>query len=197
MDLMENSNLENLIRSCIKGDRKCQKAFFKMFYGKMLAVCLRYAKDTEEARDICQDGFIKVFANLENYEFSGSLEGWVRRIIVNTAIDAYRKRKDIFYEFNDNLEYEEDTTDHIEVMEEQMMNKLKVEVVIQLTQKLTPVYRTVLNLYVFENFSHKEIAEELNISVGTSKSNLSKAKRNLKKLFEDYLNGSRQAIAND
>jgi len=192
MKQSQDKNMDKLIGACIAGNRKAQKEFFKMFYGKMLAVCMRYATNTDEAKDICQDGFVKVFSNLNAYESSGSIEGWIRKIMVNTAIDAYRKRKDFYLEFDDAIDYQAEEVDKIAQDEEQMINKIKVEVVMQLVQKLSPVYRTVLNLYVFENYSHKEIADELNISIGTSKSNLSKAKRNLKNLFEAHISDARK-----
>ena len=85
--------LIKIVEGCLKGDRKCQQAVYQKFYGKMLGLCMRYAKDKDEARDILQDGFIKVFSNMKNYGGNGSFEGWVRRIVTNTAIDFYRKNK--------------------------------------------------------------------------------------------------------
>ena len=153
---------------------------------------MRYADNREEAKDILHDGFIKVFANLKYFEFKGSLEGWVKRIITNTAIDNVRKKKNFLVELDENRNYDEIADDHNENEEYEQFNHIKVEIIMQLIQKLSPMYRAVFNLYIFEEFTHKEIAEQLNINIGTSKSNFAKAKRNLIKLFENHLNGHKQ-----
>lgn len=175
---MEHPSIKNLIEGCAKGDRNCQKKIYELYYGKMMGVCLRYAKNREEAKDLLHDGFMKVFDNINKFNFSGSFDGWVRRIMVNTTIDHYRKNKNIFLkdieDFN-NLEYEETDTD--------VLSQLRTEDILKLVQQLSPACRTVFSLYVVEGYSHKEVADELGISVGTSKSNLSKAKYNLQKMF--------------
>ena len=188
-DLSDVGNIEQLVEACIRKDRLSQQKLYKTFYGKMLTVCMRYADNREEAKDILHDGFIKVFANLKNFEFKGSLEGWVKRIITNTAIDNVRKKKNFILELDENRNYEGIADDYNENQEYEQFNHLKVEIILQLIQKLSPMYRTVFNLYVFEELSHKEIAEQLNINIGTSKSNYAKAKRNLIKLFENHSNG--------
>ena len=151
----------------------------------MMSVCLRYTKNHDQAKDILQDGFIKVFRNLAKFNRDGSFEGWVRRIMVNTAIDHFRRARHSYLllgedrsmdEFEDLAEEEDNEVD--ETME------LKPADVINAMQKLTPAYRTVFNLYVFEEMTHKEIAETLDINIGTSKSNLAKAKNNLKRLLK-------------
>lgn len=184
IDLSDKIAVEHLVRLAIKGDRKSQQQIFQLFYGKMLAATMRYAADEDEAKDILQDGFIKVFANLIFFENKGSLEGWVRRIITNTAIDSVRKKKDFHVQLDEERTLIIDN--HEEDVELERYNNIKVEVIMKLIQKLSPVYKLVFNMYVFENYSHKEIAEELNINIGTSKSNLAKAKMNLKKLFDNY-----------
>ena len=88
--------LDDIVKSCVKGDRKAQKELYEMFYSKMMGVCYRYVNNTEDAKDILQDGFVKVYSNIKKYNFNGSLEGWIRRIMVNTAIDHFRKHKDVF-----------------------------------------------------------------------------------------------------
>ncbi len=190
MDLSDISKVKQLVEACIKGERKSQKQFYQMFYGKMLASCMRYAENREEAKDIVHDGFIKVFANLKDFGFKGSLEGWVKRIVTNTAIDAVRKKKTFLVELEDNKNYDGIIDDYSDNMEYEHLLNVKVEIIMKLIQKLSPMYKMVFNLYVFEELTHKEIAEQLNINIGTSKSNFAKARKNLIKLFENYNNGN-------
>ena len=184
--MAEKINFEQLISNCIKGDRKSQQVFFQSFYGKMLSISFRYANDLDEAKDILQDAFIKVFASLPNFGNKGSLEGWVRRIVVNTAIDYIRRKKDFMLDVdaNPNL-IELSTSDEDSDLSE--YSKVRVEILVKLIQKLSPAYRTVFNLYVLEDYTHKDVAQKLGISEGTSKSNLAKAKCNLRQLFDDYI----------
>lgn len=193
MKLAEKINFEELIPNCIQGDRKSQQKFFQLFYGKMLNVCFRYSNDMDEAKDILQDAFIKVFASLEHFGNKGSLEGWVRRIVVNTAIDTIRRKKDFMLDIDDNsnqalLSNPEEESSLSEYA------KIKAEILLKLIQKLSPAYKTVFNLYVLEDYSHKDIANELGISEGTSKSNLAKAKCNLKQLFDDYIKNNKHEL---
>ena len=174
---------QELIDGCLKGDSRSQHAIYKMYYGKMKAVCLRYASSTDEAKDMVQDGFIKVFSSLEKFEGNGSLEGWIRRIMVNLSIDQYRKKKhhvDLDLENSKHL-VEENTEEEDEL--ESDIYDFQPHHIVEAMQQLSPVYRTVFNLYVFENFSHQEISEKLGISLGTSKSNYAKAKKNMKKIL--------------
>ncbi len=174
---------QELIDGCLKGDSRSQHAVYKMYYGKMKAVCLRYASSTDEAKDMVQDGFIKVFSSLEKFEGNGSLEGWIRRIMVNLSIDQYRKKKhhvDLDLENSKHL-VEENTEEEDEL--ESDIYDFQPHHIVEAMQQLSPVYRTVFNLYVFENFSHQEISEKLGISLGTSKSNYAKAKKNMKKIL--------------
>lgn len=171
-------DLEEVIELCKKSDRRAQEQLFRHFYGKMLAVCLRYIQDRDSAQEVLQEGFIKVFDNIKGYDSKGSFEGWVRRIMANSAIDAIRKiRKDtkISDDVNDFKYIPEDEEDG----EAWDITTLKAEVAMEAIQRLSPAYRTVFNLYVLEEYTHKEIAEKLGISEGTSKSNLAKAKMNL------------------
>ncbi|HOT89024.1 MAG TPA: sigma-70 family RNA polymerase sigma factor [Bacteroidales bacterium] len=192
IDLSDIGNVNKLIKGCIESDRKSQQTFYQAFYGKMLSVCMRYADNREEAKDMLHDGFIKVFASLNDFEFKGSLEGWIRKIVTNTAIDTVRKKKNFIVELEENRNYDHFFDDNLETKEQQEFVTLKAETMMLLIQKLSPMYRTVFNLYVFEDLSHKEIAEQLNINIGTSKSNYAKAKKNLIKLFEDYTNEHQQ-----
>lgn len=159
-----------------------------MFYGKMYAVCLRYIKDEDVAKDVVQDGFIKVFDKIGKYNHQGSFEGWMRRLIVNTAIDFLRKQKNHFVAM-DNDAVMKDVDDQLNIEEgvDEELLQIKAELAMEAVQELSPAYRTVFNMYVIENYSHREIAEILDISEGTSKSNLAKAKQNLRKILEEKL----------
>lgn len=176
-----------LVEGCIAQDRRAQQRVYEIFYGKMMAVCMRYTKNTDQAKDILQDGFIKVFRSMETFNKAGSFEGWIRRIIVNTAIDHFRRSKHSYLLLGEDRSIEDfkdqDEEDTLADEGNDDLPDLKPADVINAMQKLTPAYRTVFNLYVFEEMTHKEIADALGINVGTSKSNLAKAKHNLKKLL--------------
>ena len=189
MRIDENAQKEELkstINGCANGDRVCQKKIYTLYYQKMMGVCLRYSKDQDEAKDILHDGFLKVFDSVHKYNFKGSFEGWVRRIIVNTTVDFFRKNKIK----SKSLDYEADILD-LESWNEQddtsMFNQFNMQEVMAEIQNLSPAYRTVFNMFVLEEYSHKEIADQLGISVNASKSNLSKAKINLRKVFLEKL----------
>jgi len=181
---VENDQLKELIQRCVSHDRIAQEQLFKLFYGKMMGVCLRYTKDRDRAQEVVQESFIKIFDKLDEFDFKGSFEGWVRRIMVNASIDAIRKRNrqpfstDEEYMFNDSYSVQEhDFDDDI--------TKIKAEHAMEAIQQLSPAYQTVFNLYVIENYSHKEIAQILDINEGTSKSILAKAKQNLRKILSE------------
>lgn len=180
-------SLKIIIEGCVRNERMAQEQLFKLFYGKMLSVCLRYTVDHDSAQEILQDGFIKVFEKLDSFDFKGSFEGWVRRIIANTAIDAIRKSKKMPYLSENGSEFISETENPMEEAEIQNFRELKAEVAMQAIQHLSPAYRTVFNLYVLEEYTHKEISEMLGISEGTSKSNLAKAKQNLQRIIETKL----------
>lgn len=175
-----------IIKGCLKNDRASQKALYEMFYSKMLGVCSRYAKDREEAKDILHDGFMKVYNNLKKFNGNGSFEGWVRRIMVNTAIDQIRKNKQDYLIVSTVYANEKANVPVEEINEDELLHNIKEEDIMKAVQELSPAYRTVFNLYVIEEYTHKEIAELLDISEGTSKSNLSKAKFNLKKNLSHF-----------
>jgi len=184
MDLTNQTEVRKIVEGCAKGKSEYQQALYKQLYSKMMGVCYRYANRPEDAKDLFQEGFIKVFQKIEKFNFNGSLEGWVRRIMVNNAIDYYRKNKNK-YAFSESLVEaerlsEEDETDGI-------FEGISAKQLLEFIQELSPMYRTVFSLYVLDDYSHAEISEELNISEGTSKSNLSKAKRNLKKMILEHL----------
>ena len=180
MDLSDEKDVRELVKGCAEGRRSYQQLLYKSMYGKMMAVCYRYTSRPSDAKDLFQDGFIKVFNKIEKFDFKGSLEGWVRRIMVNNAIDYYRKNKNKFA-ISETLVNAENIPDN--ESDEGIFEGITSAELLELVQELTPVYRTVFNLFVLDDFSHAEIAEELGVSEGTSKSNLSKAKKNLKKLI--------------
>lgn len=184
MDLKNKEQASHLVEQCIKGNRKSQKTLYKAFYGKMLGVCLRYSSDYNEAKDLVQDGFIKVFEKLCSYNHKGSLEGWIRRLIMNNTIDYLRKKKKMPFNYEEESGIKQLEDDGDEGIIQQKITQLKAEKIIELIQKLSPAYRSVFNLYVIEDYSHKEIAEMLGISIGTSKSNLAKAKQKLRELYK-------------
>lgn len=150
---------------------------------------MRYIPDRDSAQEVLQEGFIKVFEKLGAFDYKGSFEGWIRRIIANTAIDAIRKsKKDPYLTDNDN-DFKLGASDPMVEQEELEFVDLKAEIAMGAIQQLSPAYRAVFNLYVLEDYSHKEIGEILGISEGTSKSNLAKAKMNLQKILsEKFMN---------
>ena len=146
---------------------------------------MRYARDRDSAEEMLQEGFIKVFEKLEGFDYKGSFEGWMRRIIANTAIDQIRKsKKDPMLTDNDE-DFKLGSEDRIVEQEEADALEIRAEMAMEAIQQLSPAYRAVFNLYVMEEYTHKEIAEILNISEGTSKSNLAKAKMNLQKILKE------------
>lgn len=170
---MENKGkrrgVNNLLDACKTGDRKAQESLYKTLSLKMMGVCMRYAKDTNEAEDVLQMGFIKVFQKVSEFRGEGSFEGWIRRIMVNTAIESYRKNLR-------NLNVVDIDEVHDQPQSTFDMSGLEMKDLLKLVQQLSNGYRLVFNMYVIEGFSHKEIAAELGISEGTSKSQLAKAK---------------------
>lgn len=160
-----------------------RQSLCELYYGKMMGVCLRYAKDKDQAKDILHDGFIKVFDKINQFDNKGSLEGWIRRVMVNTAIDFCRKNTFTF-SMDEKFDLEDlDSNGTNESDLEAFLNTFSADQIMKMVQGLSPVYRVVFNLYAIENYSHKEISEKLGISEGASKSNLSRARINLQKMF--------------
>ncbi|MEN9290788.1 MAG: hypothetical protein RLZZ357_631 [Bacteroidota bacterium] len=181
----QQKELKTIVEACLRGERRAQERLFQTYYGKMLAVCMRYLSDRDSAQEILQVSFLKVFDKLEFFDFTGSLEGWIRRIVTNTAIDHLRKaKKDPFLSDQDN-DFVTGSSDPMVESEQIALLDLKAQVAIEAIGKLSPAYRAVFNLYVIEEHTHKEIAEILGISEGTSKSNLAKAKMNLQRLLKE------------
>ena len=185
---MNKDQLNEIIKRCIKKDKDAQEEFFKYFYGKMMVVCSRYTRDKDEAKDVLQDAFMKVFDNLQKYEVTGSIEGWVRRIFTNTAIDHYRKQKNKFNLIEEgNVKDEYNIYDDLEE-DESIYSRIKPADILEAMNQLSPAYRTVFNLYAIENHTHQEVSEILGINIGTSKSNYAKAKAKLKKVLSKKFN---------
>jgi RNA polymerase sigma-70 factor (ECF subfamily) len=182
---VEQDRLREIIEGCKREEKSAQKQLFNSFYSKMLGICLRYTKDKDRAQEVVQEGFIKIFDKLDEFDFKGSFEGWMRRIMVNASIDAIRKKKRTAFSTDEEFLFENNSLYEEEDPLEEMLIKLKAEEALKAVQNLSPAYQTVFNLYVIENYSHAEIAEILNISEGTSKSNLAKAKQNLRKMLLD------------
>lgn len=184
-EVENKEQLKAIIDGCLQNDRRSQEQLFKLFYGKMLPVCIRYVSDRDTAQEVLQEGFIKIFEKLGAFDHKGSFEGWIRRIVANTAIDAIRKSKKDPYRTDNDNDFKIGAEDLMVDREEMETLDLKAQVAMEAVQKLSPAYRAVFNLYVLEEYSHKEIGAILGISEGTSKSNLAKAKMNLQKILSE------------
>jgi RNA polymerase sigma factor (sigma-70 family) len=177
----------DLIEGCIKGDRRMQEELYRRFAPKMYAVCLRYSNNSEDAQDLLQEGFIKVYRNLHRFRAEGSFEGWIRRVFVNTSIEHFRKKSAKLSMVSDK---EESTIEDTDIS---ALENLAEKDIINIIQELSPGYRTVFNLYVVEGYSHKEIGDLLGISEGTSKSQLARAKAVLQKKVAQYLSDTQKS----
>ncbi|HOO99204.1 MAG TPA: RNA polymerase sigma factor [Bacteroidales bacterium] len=173
--------IKDIIKGCLKGNRRDQELLYRRFASRMYAVCLQYSGNDEEARDILQEGFIKIFENLANYKHEGSFEGWIRRIMVNTSLEKYRSK---------NLLHRVDDIDQIQEPDAEPYNDdyagLQAVDLMGIIRELPPKYRMVFNLFAIEGYSHKEISAMMNISEGTSKSNLSRARVILQRKVISY-----------
>jgi RNA polymerase sigma-70 factor (ECF subfamily) len=167
-----------LIQGCKRNDRESQRLLYQHYYGFAMGICLRYCRTSDEAKEVLNDGFMKVFQKIDQYNQDTSFHGWLKKILINTAIDQYRREK---------KHYNHADLDSVRSAQSSSTNALDHlthHELLGLVQKLTPAYRAVFNLYVLDGYTHDEIAKMLNISEGTSKSNLSKARENLKKMLE-------------
>ena len=164
-----------------------QEELYNRFAPKMYAVCLRYSNNADDAQDLLQEGFIKIFKNLDRFRAEGSFEGWIRRVFVNTSIEHYRRKVNLT-----STSEREDAL--IEDGSWNALDKLAEKDIIKLVQELSPGYRTVFNLYAIEGYSHKEVGGLLGISEGTSKSQLARAKGILQKKVEQFLDEKRKSI---
>ncbi len=170
-------SLNQLIENCRINDTKAQGELYKLFSSKLFSVCLKYSRNYAEAEDNLQDAFLTIFNKIEQYKNKGSFEGWLKRIAINTALQRYRNEK-VFDIVNENIE------DDVELEIDE--DHVSLDYLLKIIQELPDRYRLVFNLYVLDGYSHKEIAEMLNINIGTSKSNLARARQTLKETIENY-----------
>lgn len=184
------TEIRNIINGCLKGSRRDQELLYRRYAAKLYAACLQYSGNDEEARDILQEGFIKIFENLIHYKYEGSFDGWVRRIIVNTALEKYRSKHNL---------YRVDDIDQIPEQFAEPDNEdyagLGARDLMEIIRELPPRYRIVFNLFAIEGYSHKEISEMMSISEGTSKSNLSRARVILQRRVGSYT-GLKKTVIN-
>jgi RNA polymerase sigma factor (sigma-70 family) len=169
---------KQLIAHCLQGDRNAQRRLYELFSDKMMGVCLRYCKDKETAKDLLHDGFLKIYTHLDSFEGKGSFEGWIRRIMINTALEYLRKKSDEGY----NMDIEEAftlTSDDYGVLE-----KMQADELLKTIQKLPDTYRTTFNLFVIEGYSHREIAEAMNITESSSRVYLTRAKQLIQQMLK-------------
>ena len=181
--MLSEQELEVHIRGCALNKRESQKKIYSSFYGYAMSICHRYTNHEEDATEILNDGFLKVFVEIYRFKPAytdtiNSFKGWIRKIMIYTAIDHFRKN--VKHRMTTELN---ETYMHLPDGDEDALAKISHEEIINAIKFLTPGYRTVLNLFIIEGFSHDEIAKELGISVGTSKSNLAKARKQLQKIL--------------
>ena len=166
---------QQLIEGCRKGDRRAQKALYETYSRKMMSICLRYVSDWETARDLLQDGFLKVFTHLDSYSGNGSFEGWLRKIFVNSALE-YLRHSDILREST-----ELDQTAELTQTDCSPLSDISAAELMKLVQSLPAGFRTIFNLFAIEGYSHKEISERLQITESTSRSQYARAKQLLQR----------------
>ena len=171
-------SLNQLIQKCKEKNVKAQSELYHLFSGKLFSICLKYSRNYAEAEDNLQDAFVTIFNKIGQYKEKGSFEGWLKRVTINTALQRYRADKGVLNLVN------EDFADEEEVLVD--TDSIPIDYLLKIIQELPDRYRLVFNLYVLDDFSHQEIADMLKISVGTSKSNLSRAKQLLKEQIEIY-----------
>lgn len=174
------TDLREIILGCQKGKRSSQDRLYAQYSNMLFGVCLRYTNTREEAEDVMQEGYVKIFKNIGSYSMEGSFEAWMRRIMINTAITGYRKNKKHMYQADitepANMEYYKTDGNTTDYTQEELMNAI---------EQLPPGYKLVFNMYVIEGYKHKEIAEQLGININTSKSQLSRAKQYLQSYLAD------------
>lgn len=171
-------SLEQLIENCIKQDAEAQSQLYKQYASKLFSLCLKYSKNYAEAEDNLHDAFITVFSKISQYKNKGSFEGWLKRIAINTALQRYRDSVGVYDIVNEGQI--EDVSVDLEDSD------LSIDFLLKIIQELPDRYRLVFNLYVLDGYSHVEISELINISTGTSKSNLARARLILRDKIEDY-----------
>jgi RNA polymerase sigma-70 factor (ECF subfamily) len=171
--------LDNIIRGCQAGDPRAQRELYTLFKDKMFGICIRYAGNYDDAQDIVHDGFIKIYLKIGQFRFEGSFEGWMRRIMVNTALEKFRMQSQII-----NINEYTKEIDAVDTFD--FSSEISARELVKFIQELSPRYRMVFNLYAIEGYSHKEISNMMDISEGTSKSNLSRARSILQEKVRKY-----------
>lgn len=177
--MADDRNFKKLIKSCRSDNRNAQKELYKTYYSFAMQICSRYTQTLDDAKEAMNDGFMKVFGSLKNYDLDRPFQPWLRQIMVRTAIDHFHKN-------NPKLDHIDMETGMSQSAENQAIDKVSYEEVLEIIRKLPPMYQTVFNLYAIEGFKHSEIAEMLNISEGTSKSNYARAREKLRLYLEKY-----------
>lgn len=176
--LKDSEELQHLLRGCLKKNSKSQELLYKQFYSYGMSVAFRYAKNRDEATEILNDSFMKVFQNISKYDGNRAFITWFRTIVINTAINQYKKYL--------KHSYHEDITEAKSVsINQSALDSMSYNEILALVQNLTPAYRAVFSLYVIDGHSHEEISKMLGISVGSSKSNLSRARVRLQEMLQD------------
>jgi RNA polymerase sigma-70 factor, ECF subfamily len=184
-EVIPENDLQKLIKGCLADERSCQRRLYDLYSPKMLPVCLRYAADQQEAEEILQDGFLQMFRHIKQYKQIGTFDAWLRKIMVNCALMRYRANSSISRVISLTEAHDHMTTS------EDFLGRISEKELIRLIQQLPPAYRLVFNLYVFEGLKHREISLLLNITEGTSKSNLSDARALLRKALSPELNAAK------
>lgn len=177
---MNGTDLDQLLNACRKQDRLAQKELYRQFYRYAMSVALRYGDDENEAIEITNDAFLKVFLNINRYDASKPFKPWFRRILINTAINQVKKKQRFKLTQLMEAEFEIPSTEDI-------LARIGFEELMKMVRSLSLAYRTVFNMYVIDGYTHEEIATTLGISVGTSKSNLARAREKLRQLLIDEL----------
>ncbi len=167
-----------LVQLCLKENAPAQKRLYELFASKMNGVCYRYARNGEDARDILQEGFIKVFTRLKSFKGDGPLEAWIRRIMVNTALDFIKARSKNLFDDEEKIDVKNHATNP------EVMNKLQSEDLVNCISKLPEGFKAVFNLYAIEGFSHKEVGELLGITESTSRSQYTRARTKLEQIIQ-------------
>lgn len=181
--------IKNIIKGSLAGNRRDQELLYRRHSPKLYGVCLQYSGNDDEARDILQEGFIKIFENLIHYKFEGSFEGWMHRIVVNTALEKYRSKHSLYRVDDIDMIPEPDSDPETEDYA-----GLEAVDLLDIIRELPPKYRMVFNLFAIEGYSHKEIGEMINISEGTSKSNLSRARTILQRKVKIYTGVDKRVV---
>ena len=181
-------NISQLIDKCKQDDRSAQKQLYTQYKDVLFAICLKYCRTRMEAEDNLQDSFVTIFQKIKSYKGKGSFEGWMKRIIINKAIDKYKKEP--YFDSIEDRHIKDDTTIDVD------QSHIPLDKILEFVQELPSRYRLIFNMYQLDNYSHQEISKELNISIGTSKSNLHRAKIILKEKITTFTITTNNSIAN-